>query len=194
MRLGAHTDKTPPTLYLGIRWWIARFTLRPLCFQRKSSRAHWIVGWNDPRPGLDWEHPAPDEIRTKVFERITVIFMMQLSTCPSEFKASWLRRVQYWYHNVLYYLSTALQPFVGPRPLFSFLILYTAGRAPWTGHQPVAKPLPIHRTTQTHNKPTETSMPRVGFEATTPVFERAKTVHALDCSATVIGYCFSQAY
>jgi hypothetical protein len=36
-------------------------------------------------------------------------------------------------------------------------------------------------------------MPRVGFEPTIPVFERAKTVHALDCAAIVIGedilYC-----
>jgi hypothetical protein len=30
-------------------------------------------------------------------------------------------------------------------------------------------------------------MHRVGFEPTTPVFERAKTVHALDRAATVIG-------
>jgi hypothetical protein len=30
-------------------------------------------------------------------------------------------------------------------------------------------------------------MPRVGFEPTIPVFERAKTVHALDCVAIVIG-------
>jgi hypothetical protein len=30
-------------------------------------------------------------------------------------------------------------------------------------------------------------MPRVGFEPAIPVFERAKTVHALDCAATVIG-------
>jgi hypothetical protein len=30
-------------------------------------------------------------------------------------------------------------------------------------------------------------MPQVGFETTTPVFERAKTVHALDCEAIVIG-------
>jgi hypothetical protein len=31
-------------------------------------------------------------------------------------------------------------------------------------------------------------MPRVGFEPTTPVFERGKTIHALDRTATVI--CF----
>jgi hypothetical protein len=30
-------------------------------------------------------------------------------------------------------------------------------------------------------------MPRMGFELTIPVFERAKTVHVLDRSATVIG-------
>jgi hypothetical protein len=30
-------------------------------------------------------------------------------------------------------------------------------------------------------------MPRVGFEPTTPVFERPKTVHASDRAATVMG-------
>jgi hypothetical protein len=33
-------------------------------------------------------------------------------------------------------------------------------------------------------------MPRVVFEPTTPVFERAKTVHALDRAATVVGIAF----
>jgi hypothetical protein len=70
---------------------------------------------------------------------------------------------------------------------FSFLILYTVGRIPWTGHQPVSRPLPTHGTTQTQNKCTRTSMPLVGFEPTITVFERAKTFHALDCAATVIG-------
>jgi hypothetical protein len=32
----------------------------------------------------------------------------------------------------------ALQPFVWPWPLFSFLILYTIGRTPWTSDQPIA--------------------------------------------------------
>jgi hypothetical protein len=53
--------------------------------------------------------------------------------------------------------------------------------------QPVVRPLPIHRTIQTQNKHTQTSMPRVGFESTILASERAKTVHALDRSATVIG-------
>jgi hypothetical protein len=56
--------------------------------------------------------------------------------------------------------------------------------------QPIARPLPIHRTTHAQNKRTKTFMHRVGFELTTPVFERAKT--ALDGAATVISkttYC-----
>jgi hypothetical protein len=69
---------------------------------------------------------------------------------------------------------------------FSFLIFYTVGRTPWTGDQPVARPLPAHRTTQTQNKRTQTSMHRVGFEPTIPVFERAKIVHALDRATTVL--------
>jgi hypothetical protein len=81
----------------------------------------------------------------------------------------------------------AERPFVGPWPLFNFLILYTVGSTPWKGDQPVTRPLPTHRTTQTQNKRTQTSMPRVGFELTVPVSERAKAVHALDRTATVIG-------
>jgi hypothetical protein len=51
------------------------------------------------------------------------------------------------------------------------------------GDKPVTGPLPIHRTAQTQNKRTETSMPWVGFEPTTLVFERAETA----CAATVGG-------
>jgi hypothetical protein len=59
-------------------------------------------------------------------------------------------------------------------------MLYTVGRTHWTGDQPVARPLPTHRKTQTQNHRTQRSIPRVGFEPTIPVFEWAKTVHALD--------------
>jgi hypothetical protein len=69
---------------------------------------------------------------------------------------------------------------------FSFLTLRTVGRTPWTGDQPVARPLPTHRTTQILNNRTQTFMSRVGFEPTIPAFKRAKTVEALDCAATVI--------
>jgi hypothetical protein len=67
---------------------------------------------------------------------------------------------------------------------FSFLILYTVGRTPWTGNQPVARHLPIHRINAHYTD----IMPRVGFEPRIPVFERGKTVYALDRAATLIGH------
>jgi hypothetical protein len=99
-----------------------------------------------------------------------------------------------------FYLSICMSVYLwlyspcGPWPIFQFLNPYTVGRTPWTGDQPVARPLPIHRTTQQHkqNKRTHTSMPRVGFEPMIPVFERAETVHALDREPTVIGTKLSQ--
>jgi hypothetical protein len=72
----------------------------------------------------------------------------------------------------------------------SFLILYTVRKTPWRGNQPVARPLPTYRTTQTENKRTQTSLPRVGFEPTIPAIERAKTVYILDRAATLIGRMF----
>jgi hypothetical protein len=81
----------------------------------------------------------------------------------------------------------ALKPFVGSWPLFQFRnYFYTDGRTPWTGDQPVIRPLPAHRTAQTQNKRTRTSTSEVGFEPTLPVFKRAKTIHALDRAVTVI--------
>jgi hypothetical protein len=76
--------------------------------------------------------------------------------------------------------------FVAIWPLFQFLILYTVGRTPWRVISP-SQGRYVHMTTQTQNKSTQTSMPRVRFEPTSPVFELAKTVHALDRAATVIG-------
>jgi hypothetical protein len=78
-----------------------------------------------------------------------------------------------------------------PARFFSFLILYTVRRTPWTGDQPFVRPLPTERTTQTQNKSTHTCMPRVAFEPTTAAFGRAKTVHALDRATTVIGVNFT---
>jgi hypothetical protein len=71
----------------------------------------------------------------------------------------------------------ALQPFVGTFTAFQFLDPYTVGKAATC----------IHMTAQTQIKRTQTSMTRVGFQPTIPVSKRAKTVHALDRGATVIG-------
>jgi hypothetical protein len=42
---------------------------------------------------------------------------------------------------------------------FNFLIFFRVGTTRWTGDQPVARPLPTYRTTQTQNKCTQTTMP-----------------------------------
>jgi ABC-type polysaccharide transport system permease subunit len=81
---------------------------------------------------------------------------------------------------ILFFFSIWLySPLLGLVCFFSFLILYTISRTPWTGDQLVTRPLPTHRTTQTQNKSTQISITRVGFEPTTPMFERAKTINTL---------------
>jgi hypothetical protein len=49
------------------------------------------------------------------------------------------------------------------------------------------KTAPYTQNKRNTKKNAQTSMPRIGFEPPNPVFERAKTVHALDRVATVIG-------
>jgi hypothetical protein len=46
---------------------------------------------------------------------------------------------------------------------------------PFMGNQAITRTLTIHRTAQTQNKGTQTSMPQVGLKPTIPVFERAMT-------------------
>jgi hypothetical protein len=84
-------------------------------------------------------------------------------------------------------LSMALQPFVGPWPLFQFLDLFTQkigllgrGISPSQGRY-------LHTEQHKQNKRTQTCMSQVGFEPTIPVFENAKTVHTSDRAATLIG-------
>jgi hypothetical protein len=67
--------------------------------------------------------------------------------------------------------------------LLQFLNPKRVGRTPWTGDQPIARPLPIH----TQNKQRQRSIPWVRFEPMIPAFEGAKRVHALDRAATVTG-------
>jgi hypothetical protein len=38
---------------------------------------------------------------------------------------------------------------LGLRRVSILLILLTVGRSPWTGEEPVSRPLPTHRTTET---------------------------------------------
>jgi hypothetical protein len=117
--------------------------------------------------------------------------LLRRADIPAEIRNEYLpitSQARYRYDILFFHSSMALQPFVGPRPLLQFHNLFcTDGRTPWTSDQLVARPLPTHRTTQTQNKRTQTSMPWAELEPTIPAFERVKTVHASDRAATVIG-------
>jgi hypothetical protein len=83
-------------------------------------------------------------------------------------------------------LPVALQPLVEVGLFFSFLIsIQSAGLlGRESAHRKTATYTGQHKhRINAHN----TFMPRMGFELTIPVFERAKTVHALDRVAIVIG-------
>jgi hypothetical protein len=58
---------------------------------------------------------------------------------------------------------------------------HTVGTTPWTVDQPVARLLPTLRINAHRHQCLDWREPTI------PVFERAKTVHALDRAATVIG-------
>jgi hypothetical protein len=74
------------------------------------------------------------------------------------------------------YLSMALQPFVGPWPLFQFLDLFTQSvRLLGWGIRPSQGPY-LHTEQYKHRINAHTSMPQLGFEPMIPVFQRAKTV------------------
>jgi hypothetical protein len=98
--------------------------------------------------------------------------------CLTRLRCRWSR----WRNCYCY--SSLYSPLVGLGRFLNLLILYTIGKIPWTGDQPIARSLPTRRTTQTEQ--TQTSMPRVGLEPTTPAFDWEKTVYALDRAVTVI--------
>jgi hypothetical protein len=89
---------------------------------------------------------------------------------------------------IIIIIIMALQPFVGPSPLFQFLDPIHSGYDSLDGGSARRKASTFTKNNQTQNKRTKTSMPRVGFKLTIPASERAKTVHALHRAATVIGF------
>jgi hypothetical protein len=72
-------------------------------------------------------------------------------------------RMMPWLEHVAILFPSLYSP-LNPGCFFNFLIPYAVGRIPWTGKQPIARPPPTHRTTQTQNKRTQISMLRVGLE------------------------------
>jgi hypothetical protein len=73
--------------------------------------------------------------------------------------------------DLIHSFTNGSKDFFGPWPLLQFRnLFYTEDGTPWTSDQPVSRPLPIHKTTQTH---TQTSMPWVGFEDRPRWFQQA---------------------
>jgi hypothetical protein len=89
--------------------------------------------------------------------------------------------------NLNLLLSMALYPIFGSWPLFQFINPIYNRQDSLDGGSAHRNPLPTHRTAQTQNKHTQTSMLRVGFESANSAFERKKTIHVSDRLATVIG-------
>jgi hypothetical protein len=148
---------------------------------RKSHA--WSLRLGNGYPDWDylWFSPvAPNKSRNNTPMRLR---LLPSKSFPIHDSAISLPSEAIWHIHSFIHSSMALQPFCWALDSSSVSwSFYTVGRTPWTSDQPVARPLLTHRATQTQNKRThtQTSMPRVGFE-------REKTVHALDRSATVIG-------
>jgi hypothetical protein len=136
-------------------------------------------------PKVTQEVPCMHNITAAIFQCsvLTIWYLHTLIVSQSTTIDDYAHLVQLF----LFLLFWLYSPLLGSGRFFSFLVLYAVSRTPWTGNQPVSRLLPIHRTAQTQNKRTQTSMPWVGFEPTTPAFEWEKRVHALDLAATVIG-------
>jgi hypothetical protein len=151
-------------LDLGIRWrWAVSFTPQPLYSRRKIPRQPLDRRLREPqdRPGC-----------CEVEQNLLPLPGIEPGHSPSLYQLSH-------FHTCM-----SLQP-LWTLATFQLLNLYTVRRTPWTEDQPIARPLPTHRTSQTQNKRTETSMSQAGFEPKILVLERAKTVHALNRTASI---------
>jgi hypothetical protein len=87
-------------------------------------------------------------------------------------RADWICRKPATIHSkivgpilLLLLLLWLYSPLLGLGLFFSFLIIYTDGRTPWTSDQPVARPLPTHTTTQTQNKGTQYRHPCLEWDS-----------------------------
>jgi hypothetical protein len=71
---------------------------------------------------------------------------------------------------------------------FSSLAFYTDGRTPWTGDQPVARPIPANNNTNTINAQNTDIHVLSGIRTHDPSVRAGEEVYALDRTATMIGY------
>jgi hypothetical protein len=108
---------------------------------------------------------------------LSAIHEAQQEHISNEFVMNFLVNLSIWLYS----------PLLGLGHFFSFLtytqLVRLLGRviSPSQGHY-------LHTQKHKHRMNSQTSMPQMAFEHTIPVFEWAKTVHALDREGTVIGF------
>jgi hypothetical protein len=132
---------------------------------------------NDLRPGFDFQKGNGTIVSSTVFRPPLGHTQLPIQWVPgtSSPGVKWPGREADHSHPSMYGSTTL----VDLGRFFSFLIytksvgLLEWGISPSKGHY-------LHTTTQTQNKRTQASMPRVGFEPKIPVFDREETVHTLD--------------
>jgi hypothetical protein len=162
--VGASTSRNPQGLH-GL--YGDNFTFLPLPATRRLSVS---------KGGLWWSRWRRIDYLSNVY--IQIYLSIYLSTYQSIYLSVYIYLPTYLYLYLPTYLSIYdYNSLLNLGRFFSFLILYvyTDSRTPWTGDEPVTRPLPAHRTAQTQNKSTQTSMPWVGLEPTILVFELEKT-------------------
>jgi hypothetical protein len=150
----------PHFLDLDTSWrWVVSFTPCRFTPGVKASGTHYIGGWVDPRACLD-------EVEKRYFLTLPGLELRPLGRAARSqslyrlsYPGSWVRRIARRNGKVvaaalcergrMTHLTIYLRIYspCEPWPLFQFLNLYTVGRTPWTGDQPVEKSLSTHRTT-----------------------------------------------
>jgi hypothetical protein len=100
-----------------------------------------VVGNTDCDMGIEWRSNRSRRKMSQV--QTTWIGGAELIPWPP--RSPDLTRCNFYPIYLSIYLSMALQSLWTLAPLFQFLNLYTVGRTPWTGDQPIARPLPTHK-------------------------------------------------
>jgi hypothetical protein len=170
--LRASKDVNICTVRTGVCMFLRAFASWKLSLIRSWLFVHSI--FHIPLPSLSLSLFCILKFSTEWNYERTSTFIESCKAEPVLWEAAHSRHYSSFIHQWLY------SPLLGPGLFFIFVIFFTDGRTPWTGDQPVARPLPTHRTTQ------------VGFEPTIPSFERAKMVDPLDRAATVISRYYSK--
>jgi hypothetical protein len=82
-------------------------------------------------------------------------------------------------------LSVSLSIYLSTYPYSpcGLVVAFSVERTPWTGDQHVA------RTMQKQNERTQTSMPRVGFEPTIPIFKASEDSSCLSAATAMGNFC-----